>query len=75
MIAQIQTLPRAKSNEKSLQANLWKIPGEEYPEIDLFEPTINSAIIIILTYGRLTLARDLKLRKDSEVKALFQAYQ
>jgi hypothetical protein len=49
--AQIQTLPRVQSNEKGLQAVLAKIPGEEYPIIDLFEPTTNLAIIIKSTYG------------------------
>ena len=37
--AQKQTLPRVKSNEKGPQALLVKIPGEEYPIIDVFEPT------------------------------------
>ena len=75
--AQIQTLPRVKSNEKGLRAVLEKIPGEEYLRIDVFEPTkfsLNNPIDIWIV-RKLTLARDLKFRKDSEAKALFQPYQ
>lgn len=49
-IAHIQTLPRVQSNEKGLQVVLGKIPGEEYPIIDVFEPTTNLAIITKSTY-------------------------